>query len=88
MTILPKIAVRLATAGHVMALRRQVVHARLEATQLLRGARARDDQRKVDHYSGKALAFQTVIDMIDTQFHTDHEHVETEPDPTVAPGHP
>lgn len=73
MTLLPKIAVRLATAGHVMALRRHVVRARLEATQLLRVARSRQDQRKVDHYSGKAVAFQTVIDMIDMQFHVDPE---------------
>jgi hypothetical protein len=69
MTLLPKIAVRLATAGQVLALRRHVVRARLESTQMLRLARSRRDQRKVDLYSGKALAFQTVIDMIDTQFH-------------------
>ncbi|WP_163513580.1 hypothetical protein [Fodinicola acaciae] len=49
--------------GEMVALRRQIVQARLDATQELHAARTRGDQRRVDHLTGKALAFQTIIDI-------------------------
>jgi hypothetical protein len=57
--------------GHVLSLRRQIMQARLDATQMLYAARSHADQRRVDHFSGKALAYQTIIDMIDIEFQSD-----------------
>jgi hypothetical protein len=59
--------------GQVLSLRQQITQARLDATQMLHAARSRADQRGVDHFSGKALAFQTILDMIDIEFQLDSD---------------
>ncbi len=55
--------------GQVLSLRRQVAQAKTDAAQMLQDARAKRDQRRVDHYSGKTLALITILDMmIDKEF--------------------
>jgi hypothetical protein len=54
--------------GEMLALRRQITQARLDVTQELHAARTRGDQRRVDHLAGKAIAFQTILDMIDIAY--------------------
>jgi hypothetical protein len=57
----------------VLSLRRQVVQARIDAAQMVQAAHVQADPRRVDHYSGKTLAFQTIIDMIDIEFELDSD---------------
>ncbi|GAA1721526.1 hypothetical protein GCM10009765_82120 [Fodinicola feengrottensis] len=59
--------------GQVLSLRRQVAQAKTDAAQMLQDARAKRDQRRVDHYSGKTLALITILDMIDKEFGLDKE---------------
>lgn len=59
--------------GQVLSLRRQIVQARLDATQTLHVARTQGDQRRVDHFAGKALAYQTIVDIIDIEFQLDSD---------------
>ncbi|WP_163513302.1 hypothetical protein [Fodinicola acaciae] len=69
----------MSTIAELLSLRRQVVQARLDATQLLHTARNQGDQRKVDHLSGKAMAYQMIIDMIDIQLQLDDDDESNSP---------
>ncbi|WP_163568591.1 hypothetical protein [Fodinicola feengrottensis] len=56
----------------VLSLRRQVAQATVDAAQMLQSARTYGDKRRrIDHYSGMTLAFQSIIDMIDIEFELD-----------------
>ncbi len=63
--------------GQVLSLRRQIVQARLDATQTLHVARTQGDQRRIAQFAGKALAYQTIIDMIDIEFELDGEDADS-----------
>ncbi|GAA1676016.1 hypothetical protein GCM10009765_26640 [Fodinicola feengrottensis] len=56
-----------------MSLRRQVAQATVDAAQMLQSARTYGDKRRIDHYSGMTLAFQSIIDMIDIEFELDKD---------------
>ncbi|GAA1656949.1 hypothetical protein [Fodinicola feengrottensis] len=54
-------------SGPMLNVRQQVVQAKRDATIAVEAARRSGDQRKVDHFVGKALAFQAILDIIEIE---------------------
>lgn len=54
------------------AVRRQVAQAKVDASQMLHIARLDNDQRRIDHFGGKVLAYQSILDMLDIELQLVH----------------
>jgi hypothetical protein len=57
----------LTDGSRLLNLRRQVAQAMSDAQETLDRARATGRQRAVDHFTGRVVAFQTILDIIDIE---------------------
>lgn len=54
-------------------IRRQLDQQRRDAVGAVGAARSRRDQRGVDHFSGRAVAYQSIIETIELSLHEDDD---------------